>query len=227
MKISSSPPSPQISKAINDHSNTSIDDSLLISEGLLFIRPLKVTHIEHFNMPITNIKTILKSKNIPNKYRCRVRVVDYIPRKIVNFTRPYCTVCKKTFEKSMDNSLVCCNRCKSTGAKIKYAFLFSLLVEDNSKCFLPIIIFEIDKSEFLGLPATDLKNPKDFEELKSRLKKLWVFKTVSDNYCVNENKKLTLTHSRTILCGNIFDVCIERYKNTQGIRQKVFDTRII
>jgi len=48
----------------------------------------------------------------------------------------------------MDNSLVCCNRCKSTGAKIKYAFLFSLLVEDNSKCFLPIIIFEIDKVSY-------------------------------------------------------------------------------
>jgi len=190
-------------------------------------RPSKITTIDHFNMPITNIRTILNSKMIPNKYRCRVRVVDYMPRKIKNFTRPYCTICKRTFDKSNDNNLVCCERCKSTGDKIKYAFLFSLLVEDNSKCFLPIIIFEIGKSEFLGLPATDLKSPREIHKLKSRLKKLWTRKIVSDNYCVNENKKLGLTHSRTILSGNIFDVCIERYKNSQGIRKKVFDTRLL
>jgi len=56
-----------------------------------------------------------------------------------------------------------------------------------------------------------------------RLSKLWTFKT--SNYYVNKEK--TISHAKTILCGNFFDVCIERYKNSQGIRQKIFDTKLI
>ncbi|ORX77449.1 hypothetical protein BCR32DRAFT_247918 [Anaeromyces robustus] len=147
-------------------------------------------------MPITKIRNILSSKQIPNKYRCRVKVVDYMPRKFENFTRPYCTICKKTFDKVKDHEPVCV-RCEASGNKIKYAFLFSLLVEDDGKHFLPIIIFEIGK--------------------------LWKFGT--KHYYIDKEK--VIGGSKTTLCGNYFDVCIERYKTKQGIRQKVFDTRLI
>jgi len=44
-----------------------------------------------------------------------------------------------------DKKEVVCSRCKSTDDKIKYAFLFSFLVEDDGEHFLPIIIYEIEK----------------------------------------------------------------------------------
>lgn len=213
----------KINRNDNLFSNSPINqNNILIHNNQSLTMPIRITNIKHVNMPITKIKDVLISKQIPNKYRCRVKVVDFMPRKFENFTRPYCTICKKTFDKIKDKKVVTCSRCNSTGDKIKYAFMFSFLVEDDGEKFLPIIIFEIEKSEFLGLPATSLSDPKDIEKLRSRLSKFWTFESKN---CFT-NKEKTISRTKTVLIGKFFDVCIERYKNTQGIRQKVFDTKL-
>jgi len=109
---------------------------------------------------------------------------------------------------------------------VSFLYVISILWKSfliiNLLLICPILIYFSIKSEFLGLPATSLSDPKDIEKLRSRLSKFWTFESKN---CFT-NKEKTISRTKTVLIGKFFDVCIERYKNTQGIRQKVFDTKL-
>ncbi|KIO16660.1 hypothetical protein M407DRAFT_33683 [Tulasnella calospora MUT 4182] len=54
----------------------------------------KLVYNEHPNAPFSRIEDVLQTTSLPNKFRVAVQIVDYKPRKLVEWVKGYCERCK-------------------------------------------------------------------------------------------------------------------------------------
>ena len=122
------------------------------------------TITEHPCIPFTSLKEIKACKTVPNKFRCRVKALMYLPSDVRSFVRRSCQSCRYLFaEHSNTNpsegvnsfaSSVVCPRCN---LETSLVYLFSFVIEDES-ALLHVMVFDRDVATFFP----DLPSPQEF-----------------------------------------------------------------
>lgn len=121
------------------------------------------TITEHPCIPFTSLKDIKACKIVPNKFRCRVKALMYLPSDVKSFVRRSCQTCRYFAEHSDTNpsegassfaSSVVCPRCN---LETSLVYLFSFVIEDES-ALLHVMVFDRDVATFFP----DLPSPQEF-----------------------------------------------------------------
>lgn len=119
------------------------------------------TITEHPCIPFTSLKDIKGCKTVPYKFRCRVKAVMYTPSEVKYFIRRSCQSCKYILPDSSSsvssgavNEPSLCSQCNQ---EMSLAFLFSIVLEDDSG-LLYAMVFDTDAKTFFP----DLPSPEDF-----------------------------------------------------------------
>lgn len=124
------------------------------------------TITEHPCIPFTSLKDIRSCATVPNKFRCRVKALMFLPSDVRNFVRRSCQPCRYICEEhsetksavGVDSSTasVICPHC---GQETTLVYLFSFVIEDEST-LLHAMVFDKDVTTFFP----DLPSPQDFLE---------------------------------------------------------------
>ena len=124
------------------------------------------TITEHPCVPFTSLKDIKTCRTVPNKFRCRVKALVYLPSDVRRFVRKSCQSCRYLFAEHSDSNSsdggassersILCSRCNQDAGLV---YLFSLVIEDES-ALLHAIVFDQDVAFFF--PA--LPPPQNFVE---------------------------------------------------------------
>ena len=120
------------------------------------------TITEHPCIPFTSLQDIKVCGTIPNKFRCRVRAVMFLPSDVKNFVRRSCLSCRYMFGECSGTSSVAnvsassmlCTKCNQETTLV---YLFSFIIEDDS-ALLHAMVFDKDVAAFFP----DLPSPQDF-----------------------------------------------------------------
>ncbi|KAG5519992.1 hypothetical protein PMAC_001068 [Pneumocystis sp. 'macacae'] len=113
------------------------------------------------HIPITPIGDILsflspKPLFIPQKFRIRARIIDFLPINLEDFARPFCKSCQETC--SPDEAFI---------------WQFAFLLEGQDCACIPVIFFGDDAQIFLNddsiMPTNLRKDKKTFNLLKQKL----------------------------------------------------------
>nr|KAJ3418676.1 3-ketoacyl-CoA thiolase with broad chain length specificity [Polyrhizophydium stewartii] len=185
--------------------------------------PTPPTTLEHGGLNRISIKAACSMHLIPNKFRCKARVVEYLPRDLRDFARPYCAACNASFVRSdpRPDEAPLCPEC-STSDWIEYVFMFSLLLTDGTE-YLPVIVSGDEARYFLGsdlAPADLYFDESRLQQLRLRLSCLWTMPDASD--CGDAPR---------VQDAAAFECMIESYMSvqadgTRAPRYKLFNTQI-
>ncbi|ORX63741.1 hypothetical protein K493DRAFT_333022, partial [Basidiobolus meristosporus CBS 931.73] len=185
-----------------------------LAEGMSHDNP-QITAIKHITQIPVSIDDVLNHPQANAKFRIRVRLTDYMPEKMEDFARPYCTNCNKSLAPTRIQ-LTQCPECSFTMSKYSFIYMFALLVEDRARSTLPVYLYGKDARNFFdGLPPTNLHADQEtLNALHQRFRKLW------------DGPRLTPYN------GLWFDCCIKSYTVTAEDgslvkRYRVFDTSLL
>ncbi|PRP82196.1 hypothetical protein PROFUN_10405 [Planoprotostelium fungivorum] len=162
-----------------------------------------VTTTTHDDMPITSIREILSHQRV-GKYRCKAKVLSYLPRDLKKFTKPFCTKCQKSSGQLFtEEGDVNCEHC---GDIISEAvWVFQLKLRDETGDMMVIGYKHNATSLFHGLPPSNLrKSNVTLDLLKKKMDQL-----------MRENV--------------LVDCCISSYLTEKYLkwRYQIFDTTIL
>ncbi|KAK9762065.1 hypothetical protein K7432_012539 [Basidiobolus ranarum] len=191
-----------------------IEFSRNIAEGI-GLDNNQITVIKHTSQIPTSIDDIINHTEVNGKFRIRARLTDYMPEKIEDFARPYCTNCNKSLLPTREQ-FTQCPECSFAMSKYSFIYMFALLLEDRSRSTLPVYLYGKDARNFFdGLPPTNLYADQETRNaLQQRFRKLW------------DGPRLTPYN------GLWFDCCIKSYTVTDedgGLvkRYRMFDTTLL
>lgn len=111
--------------------------------------------------PLYSVSELLNSdKNL--KAKIRIRVLDYMPKRLEYFSRPVCSQCEEIYDPSIEGETCKC------GLKLTWQFLFSLLVTDETGS-IPLIVSDQEAIDFLSnlLPVNLLKDKTSLSSLQT------------------------------------------------------------
>ncbi|CCJ29718.1 unnamed protein product [Pneumocystis jirovecii] len=123
------------------------------------------------HIPITLIGDILsflspKPLFVPQKFRIRARVIDFLPVDLKDFARPFCKSCQETYI-----AKCCCYT--SYPPDEAFIWQFAFLLEGQDCACIPVIFFGDDAQILLNddsiMPTNLRKDKKTFNLLKQRL----------------------------------------------------------
>ena len=186
------------------------------------------TITEHPCIPFMSIRDIKACKTVPNKFRCRVKAVIFLPSEVKDFVRRCCQSCRCIHRDCSDSSSatgasessVLCTKCNQETTLV---YLFSFVIEDNSGV-LQAMVFDKDAETFFP----NLPSPQDFVEqtTSQHLLKEWMLSMTRN-----------LENSLKIVAPNQYDIrpwlelCILSYiPENQGqgkVLYRVFDSTFV
>ena len=122
------------------------------------------TITEHPCIPFMSIRDIKACETVPNKFRCRVKAVIFLPSEVKDFVRRCCQSCRCMYKDlsgsssatATSESSVLCTKCNQETTLV---YLFSFVIEDNSGV-LHAMVFDKDAETFFS----NLPSPQDFVE---------------------------------------------------------------
>ncbi|CAH3164924.1 unnamed protein product, partial [Porites evermanni] len=186
------------------------------------------TITEHPCIPFMSIRDIKACKTVPNKFRCRVKAVIFLPSEVKDFVRRCCQSCRCMYRDcsgsssatGASESSVLCTKCNRETTLV---YLFSFVIEDNSGV-LQAMVFDKDAETFFP----NLPSPQDFVEqtTSQHLLKEWML-SITQN----------LENSLKLVAPNQYDIrpwlelCILSYiPENQGqgkVLYRVFDSTFV
>ena len=186
------------------------------------------TITEHPCIPFMSIRDIKACKTVPNKFRCRVKAVIFLPSEVKDFVRRCCQSCRCMFRDcsgsssatGASESSVLCTKCNQETTLV---YLFSFVIEDNSGV-LQAMVFDKDAETFFP----NLPSPQDFVEqtTSQHLLKEWMLSMTQN-----------LENSLKLVAPNQYDIrpwlelCILSYiPENQGqgkVLYRVFDSTFV
>ncbi|KAI9203484.1 uncharacterized protein BJ171DRAFT_509746 [Polychytrium aggregatum] len=108
---------------------------------------------------------------------CKVKVLDYRPVNLRDFTCQLCPDCNARGQPGMQ--LEQCPSCGSIAIRNSYVYMFSLLVTDDTH-ILPVGVSHDDGRHLLGVPPSDLHADEHaLKQLKNSLGRVWNTETDS------------------------------------------------
>ena len=122
------------------------------------------TITEHPCIPFMSIRDIKACKTVPNKFRCRVKAVIFLPSEVKDFVRRCCQSCRCMYRDcsgsssatGASESSLLCTKCNQETTLV---YLFSFVIEDNSGV-LHAMVFDKDAETFFP----NLPSPQDLVE---------------------------------------------------------------
>ena len=186
------------------------------------------TITEHPCIPFMSIRDIKACKTVPNKYRCRVKAVIFLPSEVKDFVRRCCQSCRCMYRDcsgsfsatGASESSLLCTKCNQETTLV---YLFSFVIEDNSGV-LQAMVFDKDAETFFP----NLPSPQDLVEQTpfQHLLKEWMLSMTQN-----------LENSLKIVAPNQYDIrpwlelCILSYiPENQGqgkVLYRVFDSTFV
>ncbi|KAJ3055959.1 hypothetical protein HK097_008568 [Rhizophlyctis rosea] len=174
------------------------------------------TKINDFDAQIRPIFAILDHTTTPYKFLCKAKVVDYMPRDIKHFARPWCDVCSRSLEFETEECPTCGN------AGLSYRYMFSLLVTDGTG-YLPVILCHDEAYEFLQkLPPRNLTSDmKALAQLEAGLRRLWDIDAETSLNTISSSKSFEFLVESYVVSG--FEGDVTRYKMYGTVINGVFE----
>ena len=125
------------------------------------------TITEHPCIPFTFLKDVKACRTVPNKFRCRVKALAYLPSDVRRFVRRSCQTCRYMLADEQSHSEFSdagassprSNKCPRCNQDFTLVYLFSLVIEDQS-ALLHAMVFDQDVVAFFP----DLPPPQEFAQ---------------------------------------------------------------
>lgn len=209
---------PEIMESLNDpHGTRSLQTSCTITE--------------HPLIPFSTIKSIRSSLMVPWKFRCRVKALAYLPDNVKSFVQMCCQSCRKVLpgsDCSSDSEFsICLKTCPDCGEQTNRAYLFSLILEDETG-LIHATLFNQDAQAFLP----DLPPPDEFlsqTHHQGNVKQILISLTQNpENTIISASKEATRGRRPWLEC------CVKSYgvkgkgsSSSTSVLYRIFDTTFV
>ncbi|EDO47031.1 predicted protein [Nematostella vectensis] len=163
-----------IQNYLDTHPPQSLREEIAEAVSDLRTQQTSCTVTDHPMVPFTTLWDIHNQEKVPNKYKCRVKAISFIPPQTKEFVQLHCSTCKKLASRiggpsgsNIDDDCdglgtqhdrdVTPHSCPVCGNPFTRTYLFSLLLADRTDMLIAMVFDDDVKHFFPNLPS-----PEDF-----------------------------------------------------------------